>query len=98
MSMDIDGDVFLDDFGDQATTPKFKRVKFKFGKGDRIKFDKTEFFIYEVTENYVTINIMKKYVTAKLMEFMESRYNAVYHGPMIDWGNSYVHVTFKKAS
>lgn len=68
---------------------------FKFSRGDEIKFDKSSFFIYEVTENYVTIHISKKLVTAKLMEFMERRYNAVYVGPMLDWLNG-SHVTFKR--
>lgn len=68
---------------------------FKFGKGDEIKFDKSSFFVYEVTKNYVTIHILKKLVTAKLMEFMESQYDAVYVGPVLDWIDG-SHVTFKR--
>ncbi len=71
-------------------------VKFKFNRGDAVEFDRSRFHIYEHTENYVTIHVLKKLVTAKLMEFMETRYDAIYHGPMIDWGGSMVHVTFKR--
>lgn len=84
-------------FGDDSPVPSFKpRPKFRFNQGDRIEFDNTYFNIYEATDDYVTIFILKKRVTAKLMSFMEFKYDALYHGPMIDWGDSKVHVTFKR--
>lgn len=73
--------------------------KFMFRKGDRIvyetTFDKAELFIYEYTQDYVTIAIRKKYISAALMQFMDTNCDAVYIGPMIDWIDS-VHLTFKR--
>ena len=71
--------------------------KFNFSKGDGVKFSDTTFHVYEVTDDYVTIMIRKKYVTAKLMQFMDTYYDAVYIGPMIEWTDG-AHVTFKRKS
>lgn len=87
-------DIFNDDDG--TPVPKFKPSgKFKFNRGDEIKFDRSKFFIYEATENYVTIHIRASLATAKLMEFMDKHYDAVYIGPMIQW-QSGAHLTFKR--
>lgn len=85
-----------DIFIDQVAVPTFtKPTKFKFSKGEAIKFPNGVFHIYEITENYVTINILKKLITASLMEFMESQYDAVYNGPALEWIHG-THITFKR--
>ena len=68
--------------------------KFKFSKGEAIKFSDTTFHVYEKSDNYVTICIRKKYATAMLMEFMETFYEAVYIGPMVNWTEG-SHLTFR---
>lgn len=88
----------LDGFGTASSNCNSwqkKPSKFKFRKGDEIKFSNTSFFIYEITESYVTIHIRKKYATAELMGFMDKFYDAFYIGPMLDWIDG-VHLTFKK--
>lgn len=91
----MNDDIFSD-FGTTPTPPKFKkRDKFKFNKGNGIKFDKDVLYIYEATDNYVTIRTKKKYATAKLMEFMDFMYDAVYTGPMLEWADD-THLTFKR--
>lgn len=88
-----------DIFNESVTTPPtWKPVsRFLFGKGDAILFSNTTLHIYEVTDDYVTINVIKKYATAKLMQFMNTTYDAVYIGPMIEWIDG-VHLTFKRKS
>lgn len=71
--------------------------RFKFSQGDVIKFSDTTFHVHETSNNYVTIRIRKKYATAKLIEFMEVVYEAVYIGLTVDWADG-IHLTFKKKS
>ncbi len=92
--MCIDDDRFLEDDHTQRENRKFS-PQFKFRVGDEIQFNKTTFFIYECNEHYVTIHIRKKYITADSMKFMENFYDAVYHGPVLDWMDG-SHVTFKR--
>lgn len=89
-------DTLFDDF-DFSPVPQFKKDKFKFKKGDEIKYPGGRFFIYNVTESYVTIFITAIQVTAPLMEHMEKVYGALYNGPVID-GFEGCHVTFRKIS
>jgi len=89
-----------DIFGnDSPEVPLFRKnlEKFKFSKGDSIKFSNTTFHIYEATRNYVTIHILKKYATAELMEFMRTRHDAVYIGPILEWTDG-AHLTFRRKS
>jgi hypothetical protein len=80
---------------DIDTIPLPIEPKFKFRKGDEVKFNDTRFHIYECNADYVTINIRKKYATADLMQFMETRFDAVYTGPMLNWTEG-SHLTFKR--
>lgn len=94
---DINARDFFDSFFNKAKlhTLVSKPTKFQFTKGQKILFSDTTFYVYEVSENYVTINILKKYATAMLMEFMENHYDAVYTGPMTEWTDG-SHLTFKR--
>ena len=69
--------------------------KFKFTRGEELKFQGAKFYIYEVTENFVTVHIRESLATASFMEFMDKHYDAVYIGPMIQW-QSGSQFTFKR--
>lgn len=86
-------DIFNESF---SPPPSWKpKSKFEFWQGDKIHFNGAMFHIYRATEDYVTIMIRKMDVDANLMQFMDTTYDAVYIGPMIEWTDG-VHVTFKR--
>ena len=91
----------LDDiFGDskEYVAPTFKpKSKFKFSKGQEIKFQDRGMYVYEIAGDYVTIRVIKKLITASLMAFMDEVYDAVYNGPVLEWSDG-AHVTFKRKS
>lgn len=90
--MNDNDDIFGEGF---IPPPYIEPSKFVFRRGDEIKFDRSKFYIYEATKNFVTISIRESLATASLMEFMDKHYDAVYIGPMIQW-QSGAHLTFKR--